>query len=282
VYVFSAILMIGVCWALLPKKIGVLLFLFFYAFLYNPFLTYVNARLLGISGQRVVIPFIREASYMLSGAKGIAIWLAPIPIQNYGYQVQSYRSNEIGGVSFWSLIKVDIVALPVIFILSLTFWGFIWHADAIPGDAFPAAQINWELHAKQQVLLYSSTFVAPGDDPETKSIMDSEFMKAFHPKVLGIGFIVVVGLYGALSFLGLPVMLVYGFIRGFGRLPHFMAIEVVGAFVGKFVFERRFGKKNWRKMAPIILAGYFTGVGLIGMVTVAMRLIQAAVSTAPF
>jgi hypothetical protein len=35
-------------------------------------------------------------------------------------------------------------------------------------------------------------------------------------------------------------------------------------------------------MAPNLLAGYFTGVGLIAMATIAMKLIKSAVSTAPF
>jgi hypothetical protein len=274
--------MVGVSWLLLPQSIGVLFFLLFFAFLYNPFLTYVNARLLGIAGQSIVIPFIREAAFILSGAKGIDIWLAPIPIQNYGYQVQSYRSNELAGVSFWSLIKVELVAIPVLFVLSLVFWGFIWHSNPIPGESFPAAQVNWELHAKNQVLLYSSTFVAPGDDPDEKSIMDSEFMKAFHPSAIGIGFGGIIGLYTLLAFFGLPIMFVYGFMRGFGQLPHFMILEVVGALLSRFWLQKKFGKTEFKKMAPTLLAGYFTGVGLIGMATIAMRLIKSAVSSAPF
>ena len=35
-------------------------------------------------------------------------------------------------------------------------------------------------------------------------------------------------------------------------------------------------------MAPTLMAGYFTGVGLIGMATIAMNLIKNAVSSAPF
>lgn len=282
VYAVSALAMIALSWFLLPRTPGVLFFLIFFAFLYNPFLTYVNARLLGISGQSVVIPFVSEAAFMLSGAKGVDVWLAPIPIQNFGYQAQSYRSNELAGVSFWSLIKVEAVALPVLFVLSMTFWGFIWHSNPIPGENFPAAQVNWELNAKNQALLYSSTFVAPGDDPSSKSIMDSEFMKAFHPLAIGVGLVSILGIYSVLVFFGFPLMLVYGFIRGFGQLPHFMFLEIVGAVLGRLVFQKKFGDKEFLRMAPTLLAGYFTGVGLIGMATIALRLIKSAVSSAPF
>jgi hypothetical protein len=61
-----------------------------------------------------------------------------------------------------------------------------------------------------------------------------------------------------------------------------MALEFVGAVIGRFYLQKRFGSSNFLRMAPTILAGYFTGVGLIGMATIAMKLIKSAVSAAPF
>jgi hypothetical protein len=284
VYALSAAGLVALCAALLPAGVGrgVLPFLVVFAFIYNPFISYVSARLLGLTGQVVNIPYIKEASFLLSGAKGVEIWLAPIPIYNFGYQAQSFRVNEITGVNFWSLVKTEIVALPVMFLLSLLFWSFIWHADAVPSAVFPAAQLNWELMSKNQVLLFSSTFVAPGEDPATKSVLDSEFMRAIHPGVIGGSFVGIIALYGVLAAIGLPVMLVYGLIRGFGALPHVYLLEIVGALLGRYYFQRAFGKTRFLQMAPNLLAGYFTGVGLISMATIAMRLIKAAVSAAPF
>jgi len=77
-------------------------------------------------------------------------------------------------------------------------------------------------------------------------------------------------------------MLVYGMIRGFGGLPHTMLLELVGALIGRYYFQKKFGADNFLRMVPTIIAGYFTGVGLIGMATIAMKLIQTAVSSAPF
>ena len=282
-YAVTAGAMVALCWFLLPRSVGVLFFLLFFAFLYNPFISYVNARLLGISGQRVEIPFVRETAFLLSGAKGVEIWLAPIPIRNYGEQAQAFRVNELTGVTFWSLVKTDLVAMPILFFLSLVFWGFIWHSDAIPSEAFPAAQVNWEYMAKQQTLIFSSTFVGPGDDPASKSMLDSEFFqRAFHPRYIGVGFGSIVVLYTLLSALGLPVLLIYGLMRGFGQFPHHMILEVVGAMAGRLYLQKRYGQQNFLRMAPALLAGYMTGVGLIGMATIAMRLIKAAVSAAPF
>jgi hypothetical protein len=281
-YAAAAACMVTLCWFLLPRTPGVVFFLLFFAFFYNPFISYVSARLLGLSGQSVDIPYIKETAFLLSGTKGISIWLAPVPVENFSQQTQAFRVNELTGVRFWSLIKTDLVALPILFFLSLVFWGFIWHSDAIPSEVFPAAQINWELQSKNQVLIYSSTFVAPGDDPAAKSIRDTEFMKAIHPPVIATGFLGIVSLYAVLSLIGLPVMLVYGMMRGYGQFPHVLVLEVVGALLGRLYFQKRFGTRRFLRLAPVLLAGYFTGVGLIGMATIAMRLIKAAVSAAPF
>lgn len=283
-YVAAATATITLCYVLLKdtgtSRVGLLAFLFFFTFVYNPFISYVNARLLGIAGQTVDVPFMKESAFILSGAKGVDIWLAPIPVENYGSQAQSFRVNELTGVSFRSLIKIDLVALPLLVMLTWMFWGFIWRSGPVPSEAFPAARIQWELRTKTDALLYTSTFAPEGH--ERASFMDSELGKAVHPKVIGISFLTIVAAFTALSAAGLPTMLVYGLVRGLGQLPHYMILEIIGALLGRYYFQRRFGKEQFLKMAPTVLAGYFTGVGLISMAAIAMKLIQAAVSSAPF
>jgi len=278
--VVSVALLVLICaligWA--PHIVG---FIAFFLFIYNPFISYVNARLLGIAGQTIVIPNIKEIGFVLSGASGIEIWLAPLPLDNFGYMAQAYRVNELTGVNFWSLIKTDLVALPVLFLLSLAFWGFIWKSDPVPSDIFPAAQVKWELHAKNQVLLFSSTFQT--DEEGNRVPFDqTELGKAMHYPVIGISFVSVTALFGILSAFGLPVMFVYGFLRGIGDLPHMMVLEVVGALLARFYLWKKFGTTRFLKLAPALLAGYMTGVGLIGMATIALRLIKSAVSSEPF
>jgi len=281
-YIVAASAVITVCILLLPVSAALVAFLFFFAFIYTPLYSYINARLMGIAGQNVPMPFVRESAFILSGVKGVGIWLAPIPIANYAGQAQSFRVNELTGVRFWSLLKADLVAVPILLLLSFTFWGFIWKSDAIPSEAFPAAQVNWELRAKNQVLLYSATFVPPGEEGTDRSIRDTELWKAIHPKVMAGGVATCVAMFALLTVFGLPVAFIYGMIRGFGQFPHVMILEIVGALVARFYLHKKFGRQNFMRAAPVLLAGYFTGVGLIGMATIALRLIKAGVSTAPF
>ena len=282
VYGVTALATVGLCLLLLPHTPGVIFFLFFFAFAYSPFISYVNARLLGISGQGVDIPFVREGAFLLSGARGLGIWLAPVPLENHGWQAQSYRVNELTGVRFWSLLKTELVILPVLFALSLLFWAFIWKVDAVPSALFPWAQVNWELQAKNSVLLYSSTFAPPGAGAELLRVADSQFMKAIHPGVIFSGFASGVGLFGVTSWAGVPSLFYYGIFRGLGQLPHTMLLELVGALLARYWLQRRFGRTKFLQTAPILLAGYLTGVGLLAMATIALRLIQSAVTTGPF
>lgn len=280
-YAASALLVVGLCLLLLPRTPGVVFFLFFFAFVYSPFISYVNARLLGIAGQGVEIPFVREGAFLLSSARGLGIWLAPVPIDNHGWQAQSYRVSELTGVRFWSLVKTELVVLPVLLTLSLLFWAFIWKADAVPSAFFPWAQVNWELQAKNSALLYSATFVPP-HAAVTAHLADSQFMKAIHPGVICGGFAGSVGAFALTSWLGLPSLFFYGILRGLGQLPHTMLLELAGALLARFWLQRRFGRTTFLRSAPVLLAGYLTGVGLMAMATIALRLIQSAVSSSPF
>ena len=284
-YLVPSAAVTAVCYYLVPTiPLGFLLVI---AFLYSPFIAYVNARLLGIAGQAIDIPFIRESAFMLSGAKGVDIWLAPIPLNNYGHMAQAFRVNELTGVSFRSLMKAELVATPILFILSLLFWSFIWKSGPIPSEAYPFTQVTWVLESKNSVLLWSSTVDTASDEKDAeapkRSILESQFFKqAIHPKIIGSGFATTVVAFTLINLLGWPILLVYGFIRGLGGLPHTMFLEIVGALVGRFYFRKKFGTGDFLRTLPIIIAGYFTGVGLISMATIAMSLIQQAVSGTPF
>jgi hypothetical protein len=274
IYAVSSIAVIWLCCLLIPPFPMRIWFLVFFTFLYTPLISYINARLIGIVGQHVDIPFVREAAYILSGSKGVDIWLAPIPIENYGARAQDFRSQELTGTNFWSYVKADCLIVPLIFILSFAFWAFIWKSAAIPSDMFPFAQKMWDLQAKNTVLLYSATLPTDGVKPL--------FYEALHPEVIGGAFGFGMISFIVLTLFKLPVMAVYGFVQGVGQMPHAFIPIVIGAFIGKYYFHKRFGQKRWLEIAPVLAAGYGTGIGLIALLGVSLNLIIKAISPAPF
>lgn len=272
-YFVAAGSMVAVCKLLVPSF--PVFFLVLFAFIYTPLQSYLNARINGIAGQHVEIPFVRQAFILLSGARGIGPWIAPIPIENYGGMPQMFRTIELTGTKFTSHIKAWLLTTPLVFILSFMFWSFLWKDGPIPSDLYPYAQRIWDLRARQQMIMWSATTGAEG--------AVTLFERSFHPQYIGVGFLFASVVFIFCSLIGLPTMLVYGLARGLGEgLPHGLLLEFSGALLARFYFHRKFGRKPFLQTAPILLAGYLVGTGLIGMGSVAVRLINSAISMAPF
>ena len=271
-YALAAGAVVVACKLLVPSF--PLFFLVLFAFVYTPLTSYLNARISGIAGLHIDIPFVREAFILLSGARGVDPWIAPIPIENYGGMAQSLRTLELTGTKLTGQVKAWLLTTPLIFVLSFAFWSFLWKEAPIPSDLYPYAQKMWDLNAKSTMILWTAT------TGETGTV--TLFERSFHPEFLGAGFGFSVLLFAALSAFGLPTMLVYGLARGLGAMPHGLLLELTGALIARFYLQRRFGRKPFLRAAPILLAGYLAGMGLIGMVGVAIPLITSAISMAPF
>ena len=264
IYVFSTTSYVGLCLWLVPNF--PVMFFLAYGFIYTPIVSYITARMEGIAGQFVSLPLVREASF-IAGAKyfgyhGIEIWYAPIPIHNYGQATVSFREIELTGTSIRGIIKAEIVVFPIVMIASLLFSQFIWRLAPIPSSAYPYAQELWHLQALNTLLMQTSTL-------EGNSLFYQALSATHVLAGMGLGIIT----YGILTVFGLPIMLVYGMVRGLGQsTPHGLILEVVGALLGRFFFLKRYGAM-WRQYAPVLLAGFSCGMGLTGMFAMGITLI---------
>ena len=264
IYVFSTLAYVGLCVWLVPNFPWI--FFLGYGFVYTPIVSYITARMEGIAGQFVSLPLVREASF-IAGAKffgyqGIEIWYAPIPIHNYGKATVQFREIELTGTSIRGIIKSEIVVFPVVMIASLLFSQFIWRLAPIPSSSYPYAQELWHLQALNTLLMQTSTL-------EGNSLFFQALKGSYVLSGLGFGLVT----YALLNLFGLPVMLIYGVVRGLGQsTPHGLLLEVVGAFLGRFFFLKRYGAM-WRQYAPVLLAGFSCGMGLTGMCAMGFTLI---------
>ncbi|MEX0775521.1 MAG: hypothetical protein WD042_07380 [Phycisphaeraceae bacterium] len=271
-YVVTTMLYIVVSMSLIGwEHRGVMIVLFFYGFLYTPLISYATARLEGIAGQIVSIPFVREAGFILSGYHGVAVWFLPIPIHDYGRMTVFYRQAELTGTSFWSVWKAEIILAPIIIFTSLMFAQFIWSLGAVPGPQYPYAQMMWDLQAENQSVIFSSTMGGY-----------SLFEKAFKPLYLFLGFGVATIAFSGMSMLGWPTFLIYGIVRGLGQSePHGIIVQFVGALIGRYYFQKRLGLK-WRQYIPVVFAGFSCGMGLIGTLSIGFTFLSKAVFKLPF
>ena len=270
-YLVVTITYIGVSGYLIDWHPGVMAVLFFLGFVYTPIISYITARMEGIAGQVVEIPMIREASMILSGYKGVAVWFLPLPMANYGRMTVFYRESELTGTKFTSIWKAKLFLYPVILLSSIVFASFIWGLAEVPSSAYPYAQVMWELEAANKSIIFSSTL---GDY--------SMFEDAFRWTYLGIGTLFGAGLFGLMSFFGAPVFLVYGVVRGLGQsLPHVIVPQMIGALLGKYYFQKKYGLQ-WRQYAPVVAAGFAAGQGLILTACVGITFLSKASFQLPF
>ena len=242
--------------------------LLFFALIYTPLVSYVTARLEGLAGQAIDIPYIREAAFIFSGFPGIEVWLLPIPLKNYGGgDMVNYRIAELVGCSFRSLWKLAAFSVPLVFVLSVLYAEFIWSLGPIPGPQYPYAQQLWELQARNACLIYSAT---------TGGV--SPFIEALNPWTIATGGAIGLAACLGLGAAGLPVLLMYGFVKGLGgSIPQFIVAQLLGALLGRYVFAPRFGEDSWRSYAPVLFAGYSCGAGLVMMLVAGMKFLSASV-----
>ncbi|MBS3820936.1 MAG: peptide transporter, partial [Phycisphaerae bacterium] len=252
-----------------PRVMGVLVF---FAFLYTPLISYVTARLEGLAGQVVQIPLVKEAAFILSGYRGgVDIWFLPLPMAQYGRRTVFYRQAELTGTKFWSVWKAELILVPIVMLATILFGQFIWSLAPIPGPQYPYAERMWELNAAQQSLVFTSTLGRY-----------SPFEEAFNPRYLGAGALFGLVIFFVLYFLRLPIMLIYGILRGLNNtLPHVILPQFIGACIGRFYFQRRMGLK-WRQYIPVVAAGFTCGMGLITVLAVGINFLKKAVIQSPF
>jgi hypothetical protein len=221
-----------------------------YAFLYTPLVSYVTARLEGIAGEVLTIPFVREATFIFSGYQGVAVWFLPIPLHNYGAMTVFYRQCELTGTRFWSIWKSEILLTPIIIGGSLLFAHFIWGLGPIPSAQYLFAQEWWEVTAAQQSIVFSSTLGG--------------------------------AVFAGLAWSGAPIFLTYGIVRGLNQtLPFAVIPQFAGALLGHFYFRRRLGLR-WRQYVPVVFAGFSCGMGLVGTLGIGLTFVSKSVFTLPF
>ena len=136
---------------------GLLVVFFTIAFIYAPIMSFVSARLDGMIGREVSIPYINEAVIFLTGYRGVDVWFVPFPTRNYGGHAEGFRVVELTGMRFTSLLKAELFMLPIILGVSLMYWSFLWRLGPIPSESYPYAQLMWPLKAFEQAKFYSST-----------------------------------------------------------------------------------------------------------------------------
>lgn len=244
----------------------------FYGLIWTPLNSYVTARMIALTGQSTDVPFVNQSVVLASHYSKPDIWFAPLPLNNYGSQAQSFRQLELTGTKITSLIKLEAFMLPIILITSFAYWAFLWKTNDIPSAQFPYVQKFWPQAAVTQSV-WSQINAHGGTAWATQAIK---------PKLIEMGGVIGLGLYAIMMVFKAPLLFFYGFIGGIGTMPHFTIPTFLGGVLGKFYFSKKIGKEKWQLYTPVLLAGFSCGVGLLSMAVIALALIAKTVNFLPF
>ncbi|HOE65710.1 MAG TPA: peptide transporter [Candidatus Hydrogenedentes bacterium] len=242
-----------------------------FGFLWTPLNSYISARLIGLTGQPLTVPFLRETAFITSGYRGIDIWFAPIPLFDMGPVAQRFRELELTRTKFTSLIKAELLMTPIVIVCSFFFWWFFWKLNQIPSDQFPFAARLWPVAARQACLIFTAN-----------SSSDSLLLQAISPAVIAGAGAIGVAIYSCMAYWNMPLIFFYGLVAGVGQPLHAGIPLLLGALASRYYFSRKFGAERWNRYIPVAAAGFACGVGLSGMIAVALALIAQCTRTLPF
>ena len=142
----------------------------------------------------------------------------------------------------------------------------------IPSAVYPYAAKFWPAQAQTSLIWLTAN----------REGNENILFKIINVKYIAAGGLLSLLSYGAIAAAGLPIVLFYGLIAGTTALPGFAIQMFIGGMLGRYYFEKRYGKENWSAYAPVVVAGYYCGMGLIGMAAVALALLSKSVSRLPY
>ena len=245
----------------------------FYGLLYTPLISYISGRMIGITGQGVGLPYLREATIIKSGYKESDIWFAPIPMNDLGGAAQFFREVELTGTKFTSILKAEALKFVVILPASFMFWSFFWKTSPIPSAQYPFIQKVWPVNATMSSIWWTAN---------KGSIKDNWLLSALRWNVIGYSGIGTLALYAVSCACKVPLLFFYGFVSGIQAQPMSTVPMYGGALLSKYYFRKRFGEVRWSQYAPVLVAGFGCGTGLTGMTGIAIALVMKSVNYLPF
>jgi hypothetical protein len=231
--------------------------------------------MVGITGRAVTLPYLKEASIVASGYRNVDIWYAPVPIADYGTAAQRFREVELTGTKITSLFKAEAMMFVLIVPMSFFFWSFFWNSNSLPSAQFPYIQRFWPLQSQMAAVMQQIN--APRAHGEV-----SWFAAAIKPAYIALGTVGGLAIYGLFSLFKVPILFFYGFAGGIGLFPANTVPQLAGAWYGRRFMARKYGAENWARYAPVLLAGFSCGTGLISMASIGMALIAKAVAKLPY
>jgi len=225
----------------------------------------ISARSLGVTGLAINIPYVREGAIMASGYKGIDAWFAPTLVPTAAAGVggaawcERFKVAELTSTNPMDLVRAMLIAFPLALGLGFIYTQMFWTIAPIPSSLFPVP--FWDINVTMTTLFLKRQATV------------------FRPDWMAVTFVVGVVLQLLISFLHLPISLI-GIAMG-ATWPIANAVSITIGFILLKILEHLYGK-NWINRHKVtIVAGLFTGEGLIVAFSAAAAIISKSIWIRP-
>jgi hypothetical protein len=280
----------------------------FFSLGWSLFASFISAYSIGVTFSGFGVPYLKEMTIYYSGYRGYDIFLAPMAISGGGaWLAATLKQAYMTKTSINETIRVYIYVTVIGFITSFIFVQLLWSVSPIPGGAYPYTITGWpseniawarwfrwiwtgHLFRAEFIILGViigiTVYLATTYGLNMPHILVSFIAGIFMPPPfiggsvaagLVSGGAMTLGQIGALTGqVGAPT-----FSFAYGPIPTTIS-AVIGSIFGKYVLEKRFGRENWAKMAPLVVTGFGLGDSIMWVLAWSILMISKALWIMPY
>jgi len=230
----------------------------------------VYGRTFGEIGVGVSIPYVSQATIILSGYNSADVWFSPLmassiagsPGINAALLTHDLKVCELTNTKKTSYLKAYLMIIPLAWLFGFIFWSLFWSMAPIPSNFYPYTTYSWPLSAINTAIWIS----------RSAAIFNVGLMLVGFG-LTGIGYLLA-------EFLRLPFS-VFGFVAGINTSPAVAFTYLIGGLIGNYI-EKKFGSQWWDQNKGTLVAGLFLGLGLVGALTAAIAIVSASFWALPY
>ena len=236
--------------------------LILYEIVFPFILCLTTIRIMGITGQSFVPPYMSQLTILLSGYQKYDAWFLPLQLNPGTWWTTNFKICQLTETSISSFIKGFFLLWPVSIFITFIFVFLFWQMAPIPSAVFPAPAIVWPVN-----IIYQAIWIT-----RPKGL--------FNPQLI-LGFFGGVALLSVLFELAHIPLSIISIVVGAAMVPPPVITIFLGAVIG-LIIARMKGKKWFDSYKTAIAAGITLGEGLAIVIGVAMALIARAIWIAPY
>ena len=228
-----------------------------------PFVTMLmSGRIIGLTGQNIELPYMKQLIIIASGHPRIDAWFLPLSVNPGIGWLRSFKLCELTKTTVNSMILTNFIAWPFGVLMGFLFTQIFWWIAPIPSVLFPAPAIQWPIRIMHQCIWITRP------------------VHLFHLDMIVGSFIILGGFIVLFNLINIPINIV-GVVTGLSSPIPVPTTIFIGYIIRK-VLGQVMGKKWVQSNRAVIASGLMLGEGIAIIFGVMGALLILSLWTKPF